>query len=963
MENGSIVFATFFAEEQSLRPGLMTERSTIPPEPRLPIWVQYTVAAASIVAVTAARWFLDAALGDHLPFAGYLVAVALTAWFTSLGPSVFALVLGTVVAGFLFAARPLFPGGQASVASQVGLALYLVVGAVIILVSENVRRSRNREELRRRQLEITVASIGDAVITTDSNGCVASLNRVAEMLTGWKDADARGRELHEVFQIVNEETREPVENPVAKVLASGIILGLANHTVLIAKDGTERPIDDSAAPIRDLDGEIRGVVLVFRDISERRRAERERLHLAAIVSSSDDAIIGKSLDGTITSWNRGAESLYGYTAGEIVGKPISVLMPPENDDEFSSIMERLRRGEQIAHHETVRVRKGGERLVVSVTISPIRSESGEIIGASAIARDITTRAREEQHFRFLSRTGELFSQSLDFDRTMQNVLAMAVPELADWAILDLASSDDEASYRRVAVAHVDPEKADLAKVLRRKYPPDPQTDHVARAMRSGESELVQEVSEDVLREVSQGEEHFQLLRELGLTSWMIVPLPARDRPIGAVTFVSSDPRRRFNDTDLAHAKEFARRAAMAFENARLYREAQLANRAKDNYLATLSHELRTPMTSIIGWASMLGQHDVDAETQKLGIESIQRSAAVQAELIEDILDMSRIASGKMRLDVQMCDLAEIAAAALTTIAPAASAKSIVLAGVTNEPMLVTGDPKRLQQVIWNLLTNAIKFTPRGGRVNLRVEEANSWAHVTVSDTGQGFSREFGAHLFEPFRQAESPTTRTQGGLGLGLSIVRYLVEQHGGVVTAESAGPGAGATFCVRIPVRALKDDDSFAGTASPIRLASPNDGAARPCANDELQDLRVLFVDDQEDARELFRRLLERCGANVDVAGSVDAAIDCFTRKRFDVVVTDIAMPGRDGFDLIAWLERQATRASFRIVALTAFGSVDDEERILATGCDAYLKKPVEPVDLIATIGRLTDRCRPKES
>lgn len=904
--------------------------------------------------VTCLRWLLDPALGDHLPFAVCLLAVTFTAWMTSLGPSLLTLVLGTLSADYFFAPpRYTLAIELATPPSLVGLMLYLIVGSATIAAFEASRRARSRAELRRRELEITLASIGDGVITTDGRGSVTGLNPVAAGLTGWTPGEAPGRSLEEVFRIIDDETRAIVSNPIARVLAEGIVLGLANHTVLVAKDGTERPIDDSAAPIRDEEGNILGVVLIFRDVTERRRAERESSQLAAIVTSSDDAIIGENLDGTITSWNRGAEKLYGYGAAEVIGKSISIVVPPEQRDDLTRMLDRIRRGEQISHYETVRVRKGGERVPVSIAMSPVLDSSGSVVGAAAIARDITERKRTEEHLGFLAQATAHFGASLDFDTTMKNIVKLAVPALADWAVVDLATPESDQPYRRLAVIHVDPAKTELAMELRRRYPPDPEKDRVFHAIRTGQSVLVNEVSEQMLRDVARNDEHFAILNELGLVSFMIVPLRYRDRPIGAVTFVSSDSRRRFSESDLALAEEFARRASTAFENSRLYMEAQQANQAKDNFLATLSHELRTPMTSILGWSRMLAEGDLDSDTYKQAIDSIQRGAALQAELIDDVLDMSRIVAGKMRLDVRMCDLAEITESALTTVEPAASAKRITITVRKSGSSLVTGDPKRLQQVMWNLLTNAIKFTPKEGIVNVSLDQRDSMAEVTVSDTGQGFTPEFGAHLFEPFRQAESPITRTQGGLGLGLSIVRYLVEQHGGTVSAESAGVGKGATFRVRIPLRLLKFDDSLEDEG-PTRLAA--DGRV-PCSQNQLGNLRILFVDDQEDARKLFSKILERCGASVAVAQSVDEAIEQFDRQRFDLVVTDIAIPGKDGFELIAFLNEQGNRSDFRIIALTAFGGALDREKVLAAGCEAYLKKPVEPEELILTIERVTKR------
>lgn len=1046
---------------------------------------QYLVAIGSVAAVSGARWALDPALGDHSPFVMYLVAIAITAWFTRLGPSIAALLLGAATGYVLFVAprqTPVsHPGG---IASLLGLFLYLSVGAALIAICEVSRRARSRAEIREEELSITISSIGDGVITTDDKGFIRLLNPVAEALTGWKQAEARGRPFEDVFRIVNEETREPVEQPVARVLAEGTTLDLGSHTILIARDGSERPIDDSAAPIRDDDGEIVGVVLTFRDVAERRRTERMRFQLAAIVESSDDAIIGKNLDGIITSWNWGARALYGYTAEEAVGRSITMLVPPERRDEIARFTEQLARGEKIQHHETVRVRKDGERVDVSVTISPVRDEAGQITGASAIARDITTRRKAEQalrdsegrnaamvnaaidgivtidergaivefnpaaqrifgysreevlgremaeiiiperlrerhrqgiahyvatgqgrvldrhielpalrrdgteflvelaitrinqqgpplftgyirdiserkraeeHLKFLSRASELFASSLDFDATMKNIAALAVPALADWAVVDLASRESDQPYRRLALVHVDPRKTELALSVSRKYAPDEKTDRVLHAIRTGQSELVAEVTEETLRAGSRSDEHFQILKDIGIVSYMIVPLRLRDVPIGAVTFVSSDSRRRFTQSDLTQAEEFARRASSAFENSRLYSEAQQANRAKDNFLAVLSHELRTPMTSILGWSRMLADGDLDKETYDMAVDAIQRGAEVQAGLIEDVLDMSRITSGKMRLDVQQCDLAAISEAALTTVEPAAIAKAIAVDFEKVGATLVTGDPGRLQQVIWNLLTNAIKFTPRGGRIHVSIENSDSSAQVSVTDTGQGFAREFGAHLFEPFRQAENAVTRTHGGLGLGLSIVRHLVEQHGGTVTAESSGAGQGATFRVRIPLRAVNTDQLERGDRT-IRLARDGDRRQIPCDKDTFAGLRILFVDDQEDARSLFGTILQRCGARVTGAQSVDEGIERFKADRFDVVVTDIAMADRDGFELMEWLKSREDRDRFRVIALTAFGGPDDRERMLAAGFDDYLRKPVEPADLITTIARVTE-------
>ena len=337
--------------------------------------------------------------------------------------------------------------------------------------AEEARHAQAEERRQREQLRVTLESIGDGVIVTDRDGRVTFVNPVAARTTGWNATEASGQRLEVVFPIFNEETRAVVENPVSKVLRHGAIVGLANHTVLRARDGREVPIDDSAAPIRGDDGTIGGVVLVFRDVSEARRAVETRLHLAAIVESTDDAIISIDLKGVVVSWNRGAERLYGYSADEMVGKPLSVVIPADHPDELPTLMERIGRGEQIDHFETVRRRKDGTLINVSLTISPVHNAEGKITGASKIARDITAAKRNEESLRFLADASKLLAEVLDIPSTLQKVAGLAVPQFATWCAVDMLESDG--ALRRVAVAHADPAKVELARELYNRYPPLP----------------------------------------------------------------------------------------------------------------------------------------------------------------------------------------------------------------------------------------------------------------------------------------------------------------------------------------------------------------------------------------------------------------------------------------------------------------------------------------------------------
>jgi PAS domain S-box-containing protein len=589
---------------------------------------------------------------------------------------------------------------------------------------------------------------------------------------------------------------------------------------------------------------------------------------------------------------------------------------------------------------------------------PVYDDDGVLREWIGTTSDIDQRRSTEEHLRFLARANELFASSLDYESTLRNLTQAAVPALADWCAVDMTVKSTDGAYERLAVAHVDPEKTDLAWEIYRTYKADLSADPIAQAIRSGKSQLVREIPDELLRSVASSAEHYAVMKELGLLSFMIVPLLGRRGALGAITFVSSDSLRLFTELDLSHAEEFARRAAVAIENAMLYRDAQDANRAKDDFLATLSHELRTPMTAILGWSRVLEEGGLDEETFASAIESILHSAQAQALLIEDVLDMSRIISGKMQMDPQPVDLADAVQAAMRTVQPAADAKGVILE-MQRRPgaSLVTGDPNRLQQIVWNLLSNAIKFTPRGGEVVTRVEQSGSFVRLTVRDTGKGIGPEFLPHVFEPFRQAENVTTRIHGGLGLGLAIARQLVELHGGNISAQSEGEGKGATFVIELPVRAVRTIEA-AQPASLDRLARRPANISGDTAYPSLAGARVLVVDDQADARILVKTVLGRCGANVTTAASVSEAVGQLERGTTDIVVSDIAMPDADGFELIRHI-RETRKLSIPVIAMTAFGHAADQEKILAAGFTGYLKKPVEPIDLARELYTVLQRTR----
>jgi signal transduction histidine kinase/CheY-like chemotaxis protein len=421
----------------------------------------------------------------------------------------------------------------------------------------------------------------------------------------------------------------------------------------------------------------------------------------------------------------------------------------------------------------------------------------------------------------------------------------------------------------------------------------------------------------------------------------MVPLRARGRSLGLFT-VGSFGGRQYGERDLTFALDVASRAALALDNALLYRDAQDANRLKEDFLATLSHELRTPLNALLGWIHMLKMPNADEATKKRALESIERNARAQAVLINDLLDVSRVVSGKLRLDQKPVDLPSVVLAAIDAVRPAARARDLEL-NVSLGPVTrdVWGDPDRLQQVVWNILSNAVKFTAPNGRIELSVEETGGAVQISVADTGAGIDGAFLPHVFERFRQADSSTTRPQAGLGLGLAIVRHLVDLHGGTVTAASAGVGKGATFTVTLPTR--RSD-----IAAPPEPAPANDVP-------NLKGIRVLAVDDDEDSRELVLLTARAADAEVMVVSSAASALDALPSFRPHVIVADLAMPGMDGYALMQKIAGAIEGPPPPVIAMSAYVGEEELERTRQAGFACHLGKPADYQRLVWTIAELS--------
>jgi signal transduction histidine kinase len=580
-------------------------------------------------------------------------------------------------------------------------------------------------------------------------------------------------------------------------------------------------------------------------------------------------------------------------------------------------------------------------LMLDITAGKRAVEEGERRLAAAEAARAEAEAAAERT-QFLAEASDMLAASLDHAATLDALVQLAVPAFADWCFVHLA---EPVGSRRFHVAGIDAVPGGIADALERLVPSLPLDGVLPAIDRVKERQplLVTDVGTAWL-------EGLQLLQQLAPKSLMVVPMLVHDRPIGTLAFLSTKSERHYGPADLALARALARRAATAVDNARVYAEAESA---KDQFLATLSHELRTPLTAMLGWVLMLQSGRLTGEEAASALASIERNTRVQAQLINDLLDVSRIVAGKLQLDRRPVDLQLVVGHALDSVRRAADAKRITITCASVPPTAwVAGEAVRLEQVMVNLLGNAVKFTPEGGAIEVGVERDDTWARLMVSDSGQGIEPSVLPHIFDSFRQADSSSTRRHGGLGLGLAIVRRLVAMHGGRVEAASGGRDRGATFTVWLPLLA---DDARPATAATADSPRPADEAGLP----RLDRVRALVVDDHEDSRRFVQTVLTGCGAEVREAGSVEAAFDVLTNTYIDVVVSDIGMPGSDGYDLVARLRAMEREHGGRIpvVALTAYASEEDRDRALTAGFSAHVAKPVSPAALARVVAGVVGR------
>jgi PAS domain S-box-containing protein len=736
-------------------------------------------------------------------------------------------------------------------------------------------------------------------------------------------------------------------------------------------DGTRRYVSVSYVPDFDAGGEARGFVAHVKDLTARRRAEESVRFQAHLLDTVEQAVIATDLAGQITYWNHFAERLYGWPAPEAVGRSIFEVTPEESEGAHAAeIMSQLAAGATWSGEFNVR-RRDGSSFPALVTDTPIQDEAGRLVGVVGVSTDLTELKRAEaavhvaerralrEYETLLHRLTHL-AESLGTARDHLTIFR----DLRDFAVVSvpcvgifISFYDEARDVRRAHYAWGDGTEVDVSSL-----PPMPCTTSGPNSQAVRTRQVV--ITNDYwkLKQTGAGQVGILVGPDNGLRpqSSLVVPMATMGRIVGTVE-VQSYENHAYREEHVTAMKMAANLAAVAIENMRLLQfetrareAAEEASRLKDEFLATLSHELRTPLTAILGWSSMLRDNRLDEKTFKMAVEIVERNARTQQQLVDDILDVSRIITGHLRFDAEPTDLRGVVEAALDTVRHAASAKSITFR-TEFEPGVgpVVGDPRRLQQVFWNLLSNAVKFTPIGGEVRVGVGREGAHARVTVTDTGSGISPNFLPHVFDRFRQGDQSTTRVHGGLGLGLSIVRHLVELHGGSVRAASEGEGKGSTFTVELPLLRNAEVEARDGGEAQDMFSARNAQSAL------LRGVSVLVVDDEPDALGLLKTMLEMKGARVTAVGSAEAAWGELESAWPDLLLCDIGMPGEDGYQFIRRVRALETERARTLpsVALTAYAGEADRALALEAGFQLHVSKPVEPAALVNVIADLTGR------
>ncbi|HET6381873.1 MAG TPA: GAF domain-containing protein [Armatimonadota bacterium] len=1019
--------------------------------------IGYGIALLSIIIASFTHTILAPYLGDRLPFIFYFPAVVVAAWYGGLGPAIFTVVFGSLVA-ILYFMPPTYALAVPRAQDRWELGIYIFVGLATALISESQRRSNQRAMASEQFLKTTLRSIGDAVIATDTDGRVTFMNSVAERLTGWSESDAIATPCGDIFRVVNEATREGVRSPADRALSEGTVVGLANHSVLIARDGAERPIDDSGAPIRNEDGDLLGAVLVFRDISERRAVEHERTRLLekeqsaraeAEASSSRlsflseaSRILSASLDYH-TTLNQVARlavpRLADWCAVQVLNEDgkvqrVAVVHPDPAKVELAYEMDRRYPVDPNAPRGTPHVMRTGETEVYPEVPDEILEQSaqdpehlriarelglksalivpllarGRTLGVitliyaesdrrytaedQTLAEELARRAGaavdnarlyseaqaalaasaeavrlhqfvEEKLTLLTEATGALIG-SLDQESVLQGVIHLA-GRLVGADAYAIWRMDDGSGQWRTAASRGLSEKyqREVVELL------DHSTPAPERVMAIADLE-----NEPIMSR------HQDLLHSEGFRSLLVLPLDIGGAISGTLVFYHRAPHQ-FGSTELKIAGALANIAASAITTAELYQELwqradELAqeDRRKNQFLAMLAHELRNPIHAINNAAEVLETAAPATDAFRRSLDVVSRQTRHMSYLVNDLLDVSRISRGKIKIQIRRLDLAALIEATVEDHRAIFQTAGLSLSlEIKSRPLWIDGDPTRLRQIVGNLLQNAAKYTNSGGSVCVRAgldeteapgpnmsavgESSGSPEHeksetggkmeskipmvkVEVQDTGIGINPEILPQLFEPFVQADRSLDRTQGGLGLGLALVKGIVERHGGHAGAFSEGHDKGSLFHFTIPEQ-----------PAPVDTAP----ASVPAVDGD-QPLSILIIEDNPDASETLRDLLELLGHQVTVATSGPTGVEEARRTRPDAVLCDIGLPGMNGYAVAAALRKDPDTASASIIAISGYTRTAASPHPYPDEFDVHLTKPIDPLQLKEILASVKD-------
>ncbi len=923
---------------------------------------KYVGAAVILVAAVIGRALLHPTLGNTRPYLTLVPAVILVLWFAGAVPAALVAVLGFIASTILFV--PITgEWGSLTADGLIGSIAFFCIIAVVIAFGTALRRAREKAE-RAENLaaevaearRVTLASIGDGVITTDRTGAVTFMNGEAERLTGWTMDEAIGRPLHQVFRIVTEGTRTPAEVPIATVIATGVVSGLASHTLLIAHDGTERAIDDSAAPIRNSEGEITGVVLVFHDVSSRRSAEsqlresvtelqRNQLLIRQQAALLEGVAHGRPRDDLLGIMCQAVNELADGPRAAVLlanerGTGVSEVISPGLDPELRrALVEQGDRAAACLHAAPILGRDARTIGAVALVAPVARSATQWEVRLTGIAASIATvlferdRAQQELHRnqeRLADETDALVRLHAASRRLWSaRSVSEGLEEMLD-AVITLLSAD-MGNFQMM-----DPARHILVMAAQRGFSPaylelfaevkGDEDSACARVLRSGERVVIEDTETDELYAPYRA-----MAKKMGYRTVVATPLIGRDGSILGVLSAHFREPRTFDEQELRRLDLFIRQAVDFVERVAVETRLRDADRRKDEFLATLAHELRNPLAPMRSAIGLLRLSDTP-ETRARALDIMDRQVGHMVRLIDDLMDVGRITRDKLELRKEPVDLRTVLRHVVESAVPMLhGARQVLDVDVPDMPMPLLADPARLAQVFGNLVTNASKYSPEGRPITIEAVREGEEAVVRVRDQGAGIPPEKLEKVFEMFTQVEPAARRSHGGLGIGLTLARRLVTLHGGTLTASSPGKGQGSTFEVRLPLTEAAVD--------PEPQSAPRQATS---------SRRVLVVDDNRDAAMTLAALLQQAGHSTEVAYDGRQAILMAATSTPEVVVLDLGMPGMNGYDVCRRLRAEPWAAGMRIIALTGWGQEADKRKSRAAGFDYHLVKPVTTEELL---------------